>query len=303
MSPLATTSWAARKGDGSMRSAPTEYADRFVTDNTDASLLEDPSFLRAYGLGRGERLADFLERRFSLNGRRVLDLGAGYGALAVPLEGRGARVVAMDISEHRLRVARYRGKMAIGAPLRVAQGDAFKSPALPFADQSFDVVIINGVLEYAGLAEGINPEQVQANVLREAHRLLTPNGWVYWAIENRYSITYLYGPGHDGLLWSSLLPRRMAGWYSHLIKGHPYRMCEPSYFQLRALLRQAGFRAIQVYGGVMNYNNFTHVIDLESRQDSPIPTSRGLRAAALYTLFALRLQRYLWPNFMAIAQK
>lgn len=278
------------------------YADRFALSDGE-SLQEDASFLRAYGLGRGERLADFLKRHFPLNGRRVLDLGAGYGALAVPLEGRGARVVAMDISEHRLRVARQRGEMAIGAPLRVTQGDAFESPALPFTSQSFDVVIINGVLEYAGLAREVSPELVQARVLREAYRLLAPGGWIYWAIENRYSITYLYGPGHDGLWWSSLLPRRAAGWYSRLIKGHPYRICEPSYVRLRGLLQQAGFRAIKVYGGVMNYNNFTHVIDLEARQNSLSLTKGGLKALGLRILFALRLQQYLWPNFMALAQK
>lgn len=278
------------------------YVDRFAL--SDGELLqEDASFLRAYGLGRGESLADLLERHFPLNGRRVLDLGAGYGALAVPLEGRGARVVAMDISQHRLQVARHRGEMAIGAPLRVTQGDAFESPALPFTSQSFDLIIINGVLEYAGLARGISPELVQARVLREAYRLLRPGGWIYWAIENRYSITYLYGPGHDGLLWSSLLPRRVAGWYSRLAKGHPYQICEPSYFRLRGLLQQAGFRAIKVYGGVMNYNNFTHVIDLEARQNSVGPTNRGLKALGLRILFALRLQRYLWPNFMALARK
>lgn len=285
-----------------MSGEPIQYTDRFSTSGPNA-LLEDSSFLRAYGLGRGERLADFLERHFPLAGRRVLDLGAGYGALAVPLEGRGARVVAMDISEHRLQVARRRGEKATGCPLRVMQGDAFESPALPFASQSFDAVIINGVLEYAGLARGISPEWVQARVLREAYRLLAPGGWIYWAIENRYSITYMYGPGHDGLWWSSLLPRRVAGWYSRLVKGHPYRICEPSYVQLRRLLRQVGFRAIRVYGGVMNYNNFTRVIDLEARQNSGSFTNRGLKALGLRILFTLGLQRYLWPNFMALAQK
>lgn len=282
---------------------PGLYADRFAVSAHDSALLEDPSFLRAYGLGRGERLANFLEQFVPLKGKRVLDLGAGYGALAVPIEGRGSRVVAMDILEDRLRVARLRGEMTVGRPLRIVGADAFQSPRLPFADRSFDVVLINGVLEYAGLARGISPDQVQARVLGEAYRILMPGGWIYWAIENRYSITYLYGPGHDGLWWSSLLPRRVAGWYAHLMRGQPYRMCEPSYFQLRALLRQAGFRAIRVYGGVMNYNNFTNVIDLEAAHRPEGLTSRGLKGLGLRTLLAFRLQRYLWPNFMAVARK
>jgi SAM-dependent methyltransferase len=185
----------------------------------------------------------------------------------------------------------------------VARVDAFNSPALPFVADSFDLVVINGVLEYAGLARADRPERAQARILGEAFRVLRPDGMIYWAVENRFSVTYLYGPGHDGLWWSSLLPRRLAHLYSRLVKGTPYVMREPSYFELRRRLREAGFDAIRVHGGVMNYNNFTQVLDLEARGargDVTWPVG-GARAARL--VLALGLQRYLWPNFMAIARK
>ena len=280
------------------------YADRFEAVAADPqALLQDPAFLKAYSLSRGERLANLLERYRPVAGQRVLDLGAGYGALAVPLAARGARVVAVDLLEHRLRVTRERARLAGHRRVTVARIDAFNAPALPFAGDSFDLVVINGVLEYAGLARADRPERVQARILAEAFRVLCPDGIVYWAVENRFSVTYLYGPGHDGLWWSSLLPRRLAHLYSRLVKRTPYVMCEPSYFELRSRLREAGFTAIHVYGGIMNYNNFTQVLDLEARGTGGDVTwpAGGARGARL--VLALGLQRYCWPNFMAIARK
>lgn len=114
---------------------------------------------------------------------------------------------------------------AAGARLQVACIDVFNGPALPFAAASFDVVVINGVLEYAGLARQ-KPEAGQARVLAEAYRLPVPGGLIYWTIENRFSVTYLCGPGHDGLWWSSALSRRLTDGYSRLVRGRRYVMCE-----------------------------------------------------------------------------
>jgi hypothetical protein len=98
------------------------------------------------------------------------------------------------------------------------------------------------------------------------------------------------------------MPRWLADRYSRLVRGRPYVMCEPSYPELRRRLRGAGFEAIRVYGGVMNYNNFTDVLDLEAA----VPARRGrlgVRARGARLALALGLQRYLWPNFMAIARR
>jgi SAM-dependent methyltransferase len=282
----------------------TGYADRFEAVAADPrALLRDPAFLKAYGLGRGERLANLLERDRPLAGQRVLDLGAGYGALSVPLADRGARVVAVDVLDHRLRVTRERARLAAHGGVTVARIDAFNAPALPFAPDSFDLVVINGVLEYAGLARADRPERVQARILAEAFRVLRPDGMIYWAVENRFSVTYLYGPGHDGLWWSSLMPRRLARVYSRMLKGAPYVMCEPSYFELRRRLREAGFGAIRVHGGIMNYNNFTQVLDLEARSPRGEVTWPAGSARAARLVLGLGLGRYFWPNFMAIARK
>jgi demethylmenaquinone methyltransferase / 2-methoxy-6-polyprenyl-1,4-benzoquinol methylase len=68
-------------------------------------------------------------------GDRVLDLAAGTGASAVPIEALGARTVACDFSQGMLEVGRRRHHS-----LDFVAGDALR---LPFADGVFDAVTIS----------------------------------------------------------------------------------------------------------------------------------------------------------------
>lgn len=77
-------------------------------------------------------------------GDRVLDLGCGPGALAVPLADAGRSVIAFDLAPAMVAEARRligRDNTRCGFVV----GDAM---ALPFATASFDVVVTTGVLEY-----------------------------------------------------------------------------------------------------------------------------------------------------------
>ena len=68
----------------------------------------------------------------------VLDVGAGPGKLASALRELGARVVCADLSREMARLARSRG-------LECVRADAGR---LPFADRSFDLVVLTYVLQH-----------------------------------------------------------------------------------------------------------------------------------------------------------
>ena len=101
--------------------------------------------------------------------RRVLDLGAGYGAVTGELVRRaGGPVVALDRAVHALRPALpFRGASRVG-------GDAAR---LPFAAQCFDVVFLQLTLLW------ITP---LAAALDEIARILIPGG-VLVALEPDYA--------------------------------------------------------------------------------------------------------------------
>ncbi len=94
---------------------------------------------------------------------RVLDLGCGPGAMTVPLVHGGREVVACDLSKEMV-VTAARHMTALGAAARVAVADA---AALPFADNSFAVVVTTGVLEYVPKLDA---------ALAEIQRVLKPEG-------------------------------------------------------------------------------------------------------------------------------
>jgi 2-polyprenyl-3-methyl-5-hydroxy-6-metoxy-1,4-benzoquinol methylase len=95
----------------------------------------------------------FIQRLLDLvgdvNGRDVLDLGAGTGFLSALLARQGARVVALDVAEDQLAVARERARVS-GVEHAVATRAA-ATEALPFPDGAFDAVVGSFVLHHVNL--------------------------------------------------------------------------------------------------------------------------------------------------------
>lgn len=133
--------------------------------------------------GLYDRIADVQNIAMKLNGYRasvakylrslrlnidadshVLDAGCGTGIVSLALLDAGyrpKRSIALDLSYKSLEVARqeFRHRRRIAKKTDPVQGNVLH---LPFADNSFDLVMMCGVLEYTSLDDG----------LREAARVL-----------------------------------------------------------------------------------------------------------------------------------
>jgi SAM-dependent methyltransferase len=100
-------------------------------------------------------------------GAHVLDLGCGAGTdtlIAAQMVGADGRVVGIDMTPEMLANAR-----AASAEMGAANVEFLESEAehLPFADESFDVVISNGVID-------LIPDKDA--VFSEIYRVLRPGG-------------------------------------------------------------------------------------------------------------------------------
>lgn len=110
----------------------------------------------AYGR-RARRMMDYLELQ---DGETVLDCGCGYGFYPLLMSKlRNVHVVGIDEALDRLRVGQEHTPNA-----SFVNGDG---QGLPFADASFDKILLSEVLEHI-------PDQQAA--LKELRRILKPNG-------------------------------------------------------------------------------------------------------------------------------
>jgi ubiquinone/menaquinone biosynthesis C-methylase UbiE len=122
-------------------------------------------------------------------GSRVLEIGGGAGLMTVALAQRGFQVEAVDVSAEMvtltLRNARTAGCEAL---VRAQVGDAC---ALPFADNTFDLVVALGVVSW--LAQ---PEQG----VREMSRVVRPGGHVLVTAFNALQLPSLLDPARHPLV-------------------------------------------------------------------------------------------------------
>lgn len=119
------------------------------TDNFYNALYERPAMVRLIG---------------DIAGRDVLDAGCGPGALTETLLDAGARVTAVDVSAEMLRLASTR----VGSRAQLVVADL--AGPLPFADDSFDLIVASLVLHYLRDWEPVLTEL--RRVLRPAGRLV-----------------------------------------------------------------------------------------------------------------------------------
>ena len=105
-------------------------------------------------------------------GTDFLDLGTGTALIPIEmcrLLPRPIRVMASDASQPMLELARYRIEVAgLNDRIQLLYGDC---RSLPFSNEFFDTVVSNTLIHHA-------PQP--ADVLREAWRVLRPNGLLFF---------------------------------------------------------------------------------------------------------------------------
>jgi ubiquinone/menaquinone biosynthesis C-methylase UbiE len=131
--------------------------------------------------------------RTSLDGLVALDIGCSAGFIADELANDGADTIGVDIDEPALEAAQ--GSFGHHVRFVLTSGDA-----LPFPDDSLDVVVFNHIYEHVVDADA---------VLTEIHRVLKPAGVAYFGMGNKYGVM----EPHYRLPFLSWLPQGAADRY------------------------------------------------------------------------------------------
>ncbi len=135
---------------------------------------------------------------------KVLEIGAGCGAITDMLARKAGQVVSVDLSSIRSRINAYRNQDRDNVYIHVGN---FKDiePELP---TDFDFILLIGVFEYSCLYMGTDTPY--EDMLRIMQKHLKKDGRLVIAIENKFGLKYWAGCTEDHL-----------GTYFSGIEGYP----------------------------------------------------------------------------------
>ena len=127
----------------------------------------------------------------------VLDAGCGTGRCSFPIASLGFKVIGIDISEKAIEVARQEAEKA-KLSITFQEGDI---EALPFEDNTFDIVFCGGVLHHF-------PDSTKAE--KEIYRVLKEKGKFFAYEPNRSNPVTFFFFAFAKLSWK-FFPSRYIG--------------------------------------------------------------------------------------------
>lgn len=204
----------------------------------------------------------FLQKLPLKAGGRYLDVGSGWGQIAIPLSTRGD-VYCLDLTIARIRILREIARQEM-VKLKYLVGNFL---TFPFVEGQFDAIILNGSLEYmaASFTES-SIWDIHRAALQKAGSLLAHQGVLYVGIENAFGLKYVLGAPDDHTNVSHLMyldEGRANTRYGSLCNGGLLRIKTWSLGEYRRLFAESGLRVEAIYACFPDYKILRSMVPLE----------------------------------------
>ena len=198
----------------------------------------------------------------------ILDVGGGTGAYAFPLAKKGYTVHLIDLTPSHIEKAKAISNSQPGYPLAsVTVGDARR---LEMEDKSVDVVLFFGPLYH------LTKRKDRIKALKEAYRVLRPNGLIFAAVISRFA-SFL-----DGVNRGFIMDQGFVKILKQDLKNGQHRNPEnkPNYFttsffhhpkELENELKTSKFKVksiMAIEGPVLAKNEFNKIWENEDAQNN-----------------------------------
>lgn len=189
------------------------------------------------------------------HGSLFLDAGAGFGRHAFEAARRGARVVALDYASDEVVTTRNTfGAMALAGEITpdrftgCLRGDATR---LPFADNTFDVVVTSEVLEH--IQDDVSAMSELVRVLKPGGTLgaTVPTWWpekINWMLSDEYHAPKSVG-GHVRIYTATELKAKLRTAGLEITGQHHAHALHSPYWWLRCAIgpRNENNKAVSAY--------------------------------------------------------
>jgi SAM-dependent methyltransferase len=259
----------------------------------------------------------FLDRIPLKQGCSVLDVGSGWGQVAIPLAKTG-NVYCLDLTQPRLTILREIARQEKAA-LNFILGNFL---TFPFGENQFDAIIFNGSLEYMAVGTtGNTIYDIQQQALTKACRFLRAGGIVYIGIENSLGVKYLLGAPDDHIGIPNLMFRDEVEANTLYKKQYPQKDLKIKTWSLteyQSMLEAAGFGVEEVFGCFPDYKLIRKMIPLNNINsvlavEDILPEHSGVdgsllpfneRLPSIYRLLAKNsIAQYFCPSYGIIGRK
>jgi len=180
---------------------------------------------------------------------KVLDIGAGFGAISIGL-ARKFDTTSIDVNPYTLKFIKYRAEQEkVKINLKKIKNLVYGLPI-----KAFDIIVMNGVLEWVGCDLKGDVESIQKKALKNVFKVLKKKGLLFLAIENRLAFDWFKGKtSHVPIKFIDLIPRKLADWVSLKKRGEKFRVYIYSKWKYKTILKNIGFKKIKFYTAYPNY--------------------------------------------------
>lgn len=158
---------------------------------------------------RGEFILERLRRYapdFEVVGARILDVGCGDAGVPIAFAEAGAEAVGIEPFGRSVERGSVRAEEH-GVDVELHEGFA---ESLPFPEASFDLVVLDNVLEH------VNDRD---RTLVEIRRVLRPGGLLYLVTPKPFALYSLWSDPHYAMAGLVLLPRPLQQCYFERVRG------------------------------------------------------------------------------------
>lgn len=232
---------------------------------------------------------------------RILDVGAGWGQIALPLAKSGHAVTALEPTPERLAfIEAAASQESCAEKMNFLQADIFD---IEF-ETRFDLVTCIGVLEWVPKFRSGDPRTVQIDFLKKLRASLGPGGQLVIGIENRLGLKYLLGTNDDhiGVPGIAVYDQALATEKWRNQTDQDLRSFTFTESELAELLTAAGFSSTQYHAALPDYKLPEAIIPLAEinrhfATSAHIPEHDGCNGAAL------TIQRELASHYRTLARE